>query len=108
MNRRNFFKIVIGFVAGVYAVFVPKTKAIEPSYSGSSSTGIDPNSEWAKQRPLSLADLEKIREEIMLDEWRRQVWNYPAYVIHEDGTTEPVSYQDFYIPISEDKHYKIV
>lgn len=25
MNRRNFFKSVTGFIAGIYAVFVPKT-----------------------------------------------------------------------------------
>ncbi len=31
MNRRNFFKVVTGFTAGVYAAFIPNSKSIGAS-----------------------------------------------------------------------------
>lgn len=39
MNRRNFFKTVTGFVAGVCAAFVPKAKAEEWTYVVASYNG---------------------------------------------------------------------
>ena len=72
MNRRNFFKVVTGFVAGIFATSAKSNSPIIRSlmkvnpevgakrrsgtrYCGEASTGIDPNSEWAKQKPLYVA-----------------------------------------------------
>ena len=76
MNRRNFFKVVTGFVAGIFVgsaksepkalicsgkngTLCPRCKFNYPE----PSTTIDPNSEWAKQKPLTLDDLRKVKEE---------------------------------------------
>ena len=64
MNRRNFFKVVTGFVAGIFATSVEGKKRSGTRYCGETSTGIDPNSEWAKQKPLTLDMLIKAKEEI--------------------------------------------
>jgi len=59
MNRRSFFKAVTGFVAGMVAAFVPSKTIgkIKPA-----SAGIDPNSEWAKQKPLTINELVRFEE----------------------------------------------
>ena len=64
MNRRNFFKVVTGFVAGIFASSVEGKKCSGTRYCGEASTGIDPNSEWAKQKPLTLDMLIKAKEEL--------------------------------------------
>lgn len=51
MKRRDFFKAVTGFVAGVFAAFVPKSKATMkpwPTEIDPKLANIDSNSEWAK------------------------------------------------------------
>ena len=104
MNRRNFFKVVTGFVAGIFVSSTAKPKTIcrlksgqpgpttisassseYPSCYGyykmagvkdcsvdceykdgceeSCSTSIDPNSEWAKQKYLTLDEIIEIGEE---------------------------------------------
>lgn len=64
MNRRNFFKVVTGFVVGIFASSVEGKKRSGIRYCGEASTGIDPNSEWAKQKPLTLDMLIKVKEEL--------------------------------------------
>ena len=81
MNRRGFFKVVTGFVAGIFAGSVegkkhPSLRDFDAHYvlgddfdeydltTGEKSTGIDPNSEWAKQKPLTLDMLIKAKEEL--------------------------------------------
>ena len=78
MNRRNFFKVVTGFVAGIFAGSVEGKKCSGTRYCGEASTGIDPNSEWAKQKSLSVADIVKIRDELIATEFQRQIWSHPA------------------------------
>ena len=103
MNRRNFFKVVTGFVAGIFAGSVKGKKFNIEDFGGWNpkdgwSAGIDPNSDWAKQKDLSIADIVKIRDELIATEFQMQIWiwRHPAYIIHEDGNIEPVPYQDFY------------
>ena len=67
MNRRNFFKVVTGFVAGIFATSVEGKKFNTEDFGGWNpkdgwSAGIDPNSEWAKQKSLSVAELQRIEE----------------------------------------------
>lgn len=76
MNRRNFFKAVTGFVAGIFtgsAKSEPKAltcggknSTLFPrcKFNGETSTSIDPNSEWAKKEPLTLAKLREIQEQL--------------------------------------------
>ena len=64
MNRRNFFKVVTGFVAGIFATSAEGKKRSGTRYCGEASTGIDPNSEWAKQKPLTLSDIIKAKKEL--------------------------------------------
>ena len=64
MNRRNFFKAVTGFVTGIFTISVEGKKRSGTRYCGETSTSIDPNSEWAKQKPLTLAQLKKCADEI--------------------------------------------
>ena len=64
MNRRNFFKVVTGFVAGIFASSVEGKKRSGTRYCGEDSTGINPDSEWAKQKPLTLDALMKAKEDI--------------------------------------------
>ena len=99
MNRRNFFKVVTGFVAGIFATSVEGkkrsgTRYVSPSSNyihiccvadlndeklvcygkngtlcprckfNCKSTDIDPNSEWAKQKYLTIDEIIKIDEEL--------------------------------------------
>ena len=86
MNRRSFFKVVTGFVAGVVGASAksnPQPKTLTcggkngtlcprckfndchfPNYCSEVSTSIDPNSEWAKQKYLTLDEIIKIDEEL--------------------------------------------
>ena len=63
MNRRNFFKVVTGFVAGIFATSV-KSEPQSLYKCDPNSANIDPNSDWAKQKPLTLDMLMKAKEEI--------------------------------------------
>ena len=98
MRRRDFFKAVAGFVAGIFATFVEGKKRSGTRYCGEASTGIDPNSDWAKQKSLFVADIVKMRDELIATEFQRQIWiwRHPAYIIYEDGNIEPIPYKDFY------------
>ena len=67
MNRRNFFKVVTGFVAGIFATSVEGKRRSGTRYCGEASTSIDPNSEWAKQKYLTLDEIIKIEEALISD-----------------------------------------
>lgn len=95
MKRRDFFKAVTGFVAGVFAAFVPKAKAEIPKtvemafsytfdFDGKTDpklANIDPNSEWAKE----------CRKGLTLDgdgRWTHIVFNSPdptSFELYLDG-----------------------
>ena len=51
MNRRSFFKVVTGFVVGIFAGSA-KSEPQSLYKCDPNSANIDPNSEWAKQKPL--------------------------------------------------------
>ena len=60
INRRNFFKVVTGFVAGIFASSVEGKKFNTEDFGGWNpkdgwSAGIDPESEWAKHGQRALA-----------------------------------------------------
>ena len=68
MNRRSFFKVVTGLVAGIFASSVEGKKFSTEDFGGWNpkdgwSAGIDPNSEWAKQKPLTVDDIVKFKKE---------------------------------------------
>ena len=100
MNRRNFFKVVTGFIAGIFATSIEGKKRPGTRYCGEASTGIDPNSEWAKQKPLTLDMLIKAKEELdQMNRLRIEAMlkaRCPGYIIYEDGSIEPIPYEDFY------------
>ena len=68
------------------------------------STAIDPNSEWAKQKPLTLTKLESIKEKIdQMERLRIEAVlktaykaEYAAYVFYPNGEIEPIHYQELY------------
>jgi SpoVK/Ycf46/Vps4 family AAA+-type ATPase len=87
MNRRSFFKIVSGFVVGAFV----------------------PGKEKAKEKPLTATEILRRRDEFDRQAMRElarkkrefEIWQidrrlYPAYMIHEDGTTEMIPWQDLY------------
>ena len=99
MNRRSFFKVVTGFVAGIFAGSA-KSEPQSLYKCDPNSANIDPNSEWAKQKPLTLDMLIKAKEE--LDQMERLRIEavlkaaYPAYVYYPNGEIEMIHYKDFY------------
>jgi len=90
MNRRNFFKTVTGFVAGVFATVVPKAVGanIPPLHV----------KEFDKEAQKKLED---IRLKMAMDYLK-----YPAYVIHEDSSIKKIPYPEFYIPVDKDLYAK--
>lgn len=66
MNRRNFLKScgLIPFVVGIFTSSVGGNYRSGTRYCGEASTGIDPNSEWAKQKPLTVKQLQDLVEEM--------------------------------------------
>ena len=61
MNRRSFFKVVTGFVVGIFAGSA-KSEPQSLYKCDPNSANIDPNSEWAKQKPLTLDDFVKLED----------------------------------------------
>ena len=69
MNRRNFFKAVTGFVAGIFATSVEGKKFNTEDFGGWNpkdgwSAGIDPESEWVKHGQRAL-DFQKALNEVV-------------------------------------------
>ena len=69
MNRRNFFKVVTGFVAGIFASSVEGKKFSTEDFGGWNpkdgwSAGIDPESEWVKHGQRAL-DFQKALNEVV-------------------------------------------
>ena len=89
MKRRDFFKVITGFVAGIFATSA-KSKEDFPIPADplkdkfvlnhmqrlciEASTGIDPNSDWAKQELLTLADIRKAAEALDAEETNRFIF----------------------------------
>lgn len=66
-NRRNFIKSVCYLLSGALASISGFVSAAlgSATYPTRASTGIDPNSEWAKQKPLTLERLIETRDELI-------------------------------------------
>lgn len=86
MKRRDFFKATAGFVAGICAACVPKTKA---------DIIIFPAEEKAREFSQKRIEPEVTTEELddMMAMWMAEQrvraaerMAYPAYVIHKDGS----------------------
>ena len=121
MKRRDFFKVVTGFVAGIFAGSVEGKKRSGTRYCGEVSTSIDPNSEWAKQKPLTLDDfveLEDVKrltqiicdarcsciEQKMIVSDKRLVIicpHKPPYYVNPNGSKESVFYYPRAVDIRE-------
>ena len=82
MNRRSFFKVVTGFVAGIFATSGKKRSGTR--YCGESSTGIDPNSEWAKQKCLTLDEICRRKRKVSQDIYGEPDMLYSRNVWYDD------------------------
>ena len=119
MNRRNFFKVVTGFVAGAVATVMPKAKSKEKLICGGQNGTLCPRckfnvkahptkGDWIDVRDFGATIGERLgckdcsNDCIYFDDClielklRERIWSHPAFIIHEDGSIEPIPYQDFY------------
>lgn len=65
IKRRSFLQgIAAAIFGGGVALKAKKDVAEEFDYNGKNSTSVDPDSDWAKQKPLTIEKLEQIRDEL--------------------------------------------